>query len=47
LITFTSGVLAGQVQKVSGYNGDSTYFTVGNAYSATPTVGDKFLILNH
>lgn len=46
LITFTSGNLAGQVKRVSGYNGTSNTITVNAAFTEAPANGDLFRLLN-
>lgn len=46
LITFTTGNLAGQVKRVSGYNGGSNFITVNAAFTEAPANGDLFGILN-
>jgi hypothetical protein len=46
LVVFTSGSLAGQVKKVSGYNGTSKVITVSSAYTGTPSNGDRFILVN-
>jgi len=46
LLLFTSGSLAGQVQKVSGYDGTTKIVTVSNAFTGTPSNGDLFIFIN-
>lgn len=42
---FTSGSLAGQVRKVTAYNGTTKALTV-EAFTAAPGVGDDFMLVN-
>jgi hypothetical protein len=44
-LTATSGALIGQTRKVTGYNGTTKIVTV-DAFTATPSVGDTFNIIN-
>lgn len=46
LILFTSGTLAGQLKKVSGYNGTTKFITVSAAFTGTPSNGDGFILVN-
>jgi hypothetical protein len=46
LILLTSGSLAGQIKKCSGYNGGTKILTVASAFTGTPGVGDYFAIIN-
>jgi hypothetical protein len=46
LLLFTSGNLAGQIKKVSAYNGTTKVITVSSAFTGTPTAGDTFLLIN-
>jgi hypothetical protein len=46
LLLFTSGALAGQVKKVSSYNGTTKVITVASAFTGTPAAGDTFLLIN-
>lgn len=46
LITFTTGNLAGQVKRVSGYNGTSNIITANAAFTEAPANGDLFRVLN-
>lgn len=45
MIEFLTGPNAGNVEKVSGYNGSTKVFTLAAALPATPTNGDKFRII--
>lgn len=45
LLRFTSGNLAGQVKKITGYNGTTKFFTTG-AFTAEPTADDNFALIN-
>lgn len=44
-LVFITGTLAGQVRKVTAYNGTTKFVTV-DAFTATPTDGDKFALVN-
>ena len=46
LVLFTSGALAGQVKKASGYNGVTSVLTVSSAYTGIPAPGDRFVLIN-
>lgn len=46
LLTFVSGTLAGQVQKISGYAGATKIVTLAAALTGTPTAGDRFILTN-
>lgn len=46
LVVFTSGSLAGQVKKISAYNGTTKIATVSTAFTGTPANGDRFLLIN-
>jgi hypothetical protein len=46
LLVFLTGTLAGQVQKVSAYNGSTFFITVLNAFTGAPASGDKFALIN-
>jgi hypothetical protein len=46
LVTFITGTLAGQVKKVSAYNGTTKVLTFVQPFTSTPTAGDKFQIIN-
>lgn len=46
LILFATGTLAGQIKKVTGYNGTTKIFTFTNGYTGTPSNGDVFEIIN-
>ena len=45
LCLFTSGTLAEQVKKVSAYNGTTKILTL-SAFTGTPSVGDRFVLVN-
>lgn len=45
-LKFTSGNLAGQVDKISAYNGTTKFITVTDAFTGTPSDGDDFVIVN-
>ncbi len=44
--TFTTGALAGQVRKITGYNGASKTITT-DPFTGAPAGGDRFIIVNH
>jgi len=46
LVVFTSGTLAGQVKKVTGYNGSTKALSFATGFTAAPGTGDLFLIVN-
>lgn len=46
LLLFTSGSLAGQVKKVSAYNGSTKFVTLSSAFTAAPSSGDRFVLVN-
>lgn len=46
LIVFTSGALAGQVKKVSAYNGSTFVITVSSGFTSAPSTSDRFVLLN-
>jgi hypothetical protein len=46
LVTFVTGSLAGQVKKVLSYDGTTKFLTFLSGYTAAPTAGDKFQIIN-
>lgn len=46
LVVFTTGALAGQVKKVSAYNGTTKALTFSSPFTAAPSAGDLFLIVN-
>jgi len=46
LIMFTSGALAGQVKKVSAYDGTTKAVTVSSAFTAAPASTDRFILVN-
>jgi hypothetical protein len=45
-LMFTSGALAGQVHKVTAYNGSTKFVTFTTAFSAAPSAADRFIIIN-
>ncbi len=45
-ITFTGGVLSGQVKKITAYNGTTKAVTT-NPFTGAPGNGDTFIIVNH
>lgn len=46
LLLLTSGVLVGQVKKVTAYNGSTKAVTVENGFTGTPAAGVTFLLVN-
>ena len=46
LLLMTSGSLLGQVKKVTAYSGSTHIITLGSALTATPSVGDRFILVN-
>lgn len=46
LVVFTSGALAGQVKKVTGYNGTTKALTFTAGFAAAPANGDLFILVN-
>lgn len=46
LVTFTTGALAEQVRKVTGYNGTTKAVTVDSAFTSAPSFGDRFILVN-
>lgn len=46
LLLFTSGSLAGQVKKISGYNGTTKFVTMIAAFTGAPSGADTFLLVN-
>jgi hypothetical protein len=45
-VVLTSGVMAGQVKQVSGYNGSTKAITVASAFTGTPATGVTFALVN-
>lgn len=46
LLLFTSGTMAGQLKKVSAYTGSTKTVTCSTAFTAAPSDGDRFVLLN-
>lgn len=46
LLVFTTGALAGQVRKVTDFVAATDFITVGTAFTATPSAGDKGVLIN-
>lgn len=46
LIVFLTGTLAGQVKKVSAYDGTTKFITVSTAFTGTPSTSDIFALIN-
>jgi hypothetical protein len=45
-VKFTSGALINQTRKITGYGGTSKLILVSTGFTATPAVGDTFIIIN-
>ena len=45
-VKFTSGTLINQTRKISGYGGTSKLMLVTSGFTAIPTAGDRFIIIN-
>jgi len=45
-VKFTSGVLINQVRKISGFGGTSKLMLVTSGFTAIPTAGDRFIVIN-
>lgn len=45
-LTFTSGALAGQTKKITGYNGSTKFVTFLSGFTGTPSNGDRFRLIN-
>jgi len=45
-VKFTSGALINQTRKIIGYGGTSKLILVSSGFTAIPTVGDTFIIIN-
>ena len=46
LLLFLDGALAGQVKKISAYNGTTKFVTLSSAFTAAPSAGDTFRLVN-
>jgi hypothetical protein len=46
LIAFATGTLAGQVKKISAYDGSTKFVTVSSSFTGAPSSGDIFVIIN-
>lgn len=46
LLLFSSGTLSGQVKKIGSYNGSTKFVTLSSPFTATPSAGDRFLLIN-
>jgi hypothetical protein len=46
LILFTTGTLAGQVKKISAYNGTTKFITTSTAFTSAPSASDRFVLVN-
>jgi len=45
-LTFTTGALAGQTKRITGFNPTTDFVTVDGGFSSAPTAGDRFVIVN-
>ncbi len=46
LLVWTTGGLIGQVKKVSAYTGSTKFITLSSAFTAAPSTGDQFILVN-
>lgn len=46
LLLFTSGALAGQVRKITGFDRTNRFLSFTDGFSQTPATGDQFVVLN-
>jgi hypothetical protein len=46
LLVFTTGALAGQIRKVTDFIAATDFIVVGTAFTAAPSAGDKFVLIN-
>lgn len=46
LLVFTTGTLAGQIRKVTDFIAATDFIVVGTAFTAAPSAGDKFVLIN-
>lgn len=44
--TFLTGSLAGQTKPVSAFNGTTDFLTAASAFTAAPSNGDRFVLIN-
>ncbi len=44
--TFVTGSLAGQTKPVSAFNGTTDFLTAGSAFTAAPSAGDRFILVD-
>lgn len=45
-LTFITGSLAGQTKRVDSFDGTTDFVTAASAYTAAPSNGDRFVIVN-
>lgn len=45
-LTFTTGGLSGQTQRVVGFNGTTKFITAASAYTGAPAATDTFILVN-
>jgi hypothetical protein len=45
-LLFTSGTLAGQVRKITDYDGTTKFVSFTDAFTAEPTAADAFMLVN-
>ena len=46
LCLFTTGALAGQEQKITGYDGTTKFISVASPFTASPADTDRFVLVN-
>lgn len=46
LLRFYTGTLAGQVKKITAYNGTTKVVTVAGGFTAAPSASDRFILIN-
>lgn len=46
LLVFLTGSLAGQVKKISAYNGTTKFVTLSSGFTGTPANGTRFILIN-
>lgn len=46
LVKFNTGALAGQVRKATDFVDSTNFITVGDAFTTTPSAGDKGVLIN-
>lgn len=46
LLLFTTGSLAGQVKRITAYDGSTKFVTLSGALAAAPSAADRFVLVN-